>query len=97
MLLLALIAFGSFVDVTDRLPIRNDKLLHAMAYGTLSLLLLQVLPWWQAALFPMLAGILIEWLQPRFGRRCCYWDVLANGVGILLACGINFMVLYGIA
>jgi VanZ family protein len=73
---------------------------HIPAYGTLTLLTLLVvarrfpltpgrLLWLGLGLF--LLGMLMEVLQPYFGRSADIMDVLDNMVGILLAMGIFYL------
>lgn len=68
----------------------NDKLLHFLAFGGLSLLAGQIatneikLAWWLAGLF--IAGWLIEVVQKWVpGRDFCWRDLAANTAGIVLA------------
>lgn len=77
-----------------RLP--NDKLLHFLAFGGLTLLARRIttadLEWtcWVAGLF--FAGLLIEGLQHWIpGRRFCWRDLLANTAGIttVVLCSSN--------
>ena len=73
-----------------------DKLLHAGAYGLLTVLIVQFLfylpfntgnPWWGAGLFAIGYGTLLEILQllSGTGRTAEWWDLFADAVGILLA------------
>lgn len=69
-----------------------DKLVHALNYGFLTLLLLsaQMRPQYRlTGSVMMLYGIVIEWAQTATGYRTGDWhDALANGVGILVVVGL---------
>ena len=76
-----------------------DKLLHAGAYGLLSLLLAQALlcwphllhkAWWLASLTAIAFGALLEILQflTQTGRTAEWLDLLADAVGALICCVI---------
>lgn len=76
-----------------------DKLLHAGAYGLLSLLIAQALlylhrsikqAWWQAAVLSILFGALLEILQlsAQTGRRGEWLDLFADAVGAFFCCVI---------
>ena len=73
-----------------------DKLLHACAYGLLTLLIVQFLlyaplnsgnAWWQAGFVAICCGGLIEILQllANTGRTAEWWDLFADAVGAFLA------------
>ena len=73
-----------------------DKLLHACAYGLLTLLIAQFLlysplnsgnAWWQAGLVAVCCGALLEILQllVNTGRTAEWWDLFADAVGVFLA------------
>lgn len=71
-------------------PLPNDKLLHFLAYGTLTLLAGQIagsreeLMQWLLGLF--CAGWIIEYLQNWVpDRRFCWRDLAANTAGIAMA------------
>jgi len=71
-------------------PLPNDKLLHFLAFGGLTLLAGRIAQngqqqfAWIVGLF--LAGWAIECLQILVpGRRFCWHDIAANTAGILLA------------
>lgn len=71
-----------------RLP--NDKLLHFLAYGGLTVLAVRIAPagpalaLWLASL--LLAGLVIELLQSLVpGRGFCWRDMGANAAGIAVA------------
>lgn len=75
-----------------------DKLLHAGAYGLLSLLLAQFLlcvfgrnsskAWWYAGFAAVCFGALLEILQlvVQTGRTAEWWDLFADAVGAFLSC-----------
>ena len=76
-----------------------DKLLHAGAYGLLTLLIAQALlcsplnphkVWWSAWLAAVGFGALMEILQllAQTGRAAEWWDLFADAVGACLACVI---------
>lgn len=76
-----------------------DKLLHAGAYGLLSILILQFLywqnssnknSWWQAGLVAVCYGALLEIMQllVQTGRTAEWWDLFADTVGAFLCCVI---------
>ena len=77
-----------------------DKLLHAGAYGLLSVLIAQTLfflsnsikhIWWQASFSSVAYGGLLEILQffSQTGRVAEWWDLFADAVGALL-CSVIF-------
>ena len=76
-----------------------DKLLHAGAYGLLTVLIAQALfflspnsvkIWWYAGLAAIGCGALLEILQllVQTGRTAEWWDLFADAVGVLLSCVI---------
>ena len=76
-----------------------DKLLHAAAYGILSLLLAQAFlcspfsmnkPWWLAGITAVVYGALLEILQllSQTGRTAEWLDLFADAVGACLGCVI---------
>lgn len=76
-----------------------DKLLHAGAYGLLSLLIAQALlclsfsfqqAWWRAALAAVVYGALLEILQMlvQTGRTAEWWDLFADALGAFVCCVI---------
>ncbi len=76
-----------------------DKLLHAGAYGLLTVLIAQALfslslnpvkIWWYAGLAAIGYGALLEVLQllVQTGRTAEWWDLFADAVGISLSCVI---------
>jgi VanZ family protein len=76
-----------------------DKLLHACAYGLLSLLLAQALlcwqstqarAWWIAGLTAVAFGALLEILQMsvQTGRTAEWLDLFADAMGALVCCVI---------
>ncbi len=72
-----------------------DKLVHALNYGLLTLLLLssQMRPRYRlTGSVMMLSGMVIELAQTTTGYRTGDWhDALANGVGILVAVGLWYI------
>ena len=87
---------GSWLDAVTK-PALWWSLGHAPAYALLTLLTLWMVAqrfpltlgrlWWSAAGLSLL-GILIEVLQPYFGRTADVMDVVYNVIGILLAVAI---------
>lgn len=76
-----------------------DKLLHAGAYGLLSLLLAQAMlcrssllhkAWWMASVTAIAYGALLEILQllTQTGRTAEWLDLFADAVGALFCCVI---------
>lgn len=76
-----------------------DKLLHAGAYGLLSILLAQAFlcppfsmnkPWWLAGVTAVIYGALLEILQllSQTGRTAEWLDLFADAVGACLGCVI---------
>jgi VanZ family protein len=76
-----------------------DKLLHAGAYGLLSILLAQAFlfppfslnkPWWLAGFTAVAFGALLEVLQlvSQAGRTAEWLDLLADAVGAFFCCVI---------
>jgi VanZ family protein len=76
-----------------------DKLLHAAAYGLLSLLVAQFLfclpvdphkVWWLAWLVAICFGALMEVLQllAQTGRTAEWWDLFADALGAFIPCVI---------
>ncbi|MCK4535691.1 MAG: VanZ family protein [Desulfuromonadales bacterium] len=96
----ALILWLSLDPSPPRLPgiFGWDKLLHALAYGLLALLVARVLvclcngqnhgAWWQAWLVATLFGLLLEVLQMTMhnGRTAEWGDLLADALGALVVC-----------
>lgn len=71
-------------------PLPNDKLLHFLAFGALTLLTERVAQgWWQLAAgcgLLLAGGGLIELLQNLVpGRQFCWRDLAANAAGIATA------------
>lgn len=84
------ISIGCLVPANWLPPLPNDKALHFIGYGLLSLLAGRIargpgeLGLWLLGLF--LAGWAIEYLQNWVpGRRFCWRDLLANTAGIAVA------------
>ncbi len=76
-----------------------DKLLHAGAYGLLSLTIAQFLiylpvnpskVWWQAGLVAVSYGAMVEIMQflIQTGRTAESWDLFADAVGVFICCVI---------
>ena len=74
-----------------------DKLLHAGAYGLLSILLAQAFlcppffmnkPWWPAAIAAVFYGALLEILQllSQTGRTAEWLDLFADAIGACFCC-----------
>ena len=74
-----------------------DKLLHAGAYGLLSILLAQAFlcppfsmnkPWWPAAIAAVVYGALLEILQllSQTGRTAEWLDLFADAIGACFCC-----------
>lgn len=75
-----------------------DKLQHAGAYGLLSLLIAGFLlslqrldptrAWWFAGVTAICYGGLVEVLQllARTGRTAEWWDLVADAIGVVIAC-----------
>lgn len=74
-----------------------DKLLHAGAYGLLSILLAQAFlcppfsmnkPWWSAGIAAVVYGALLEILQllSQTGRTAEWLDLFADAIGACFCC-----------
>ena len=74
-----------------------DKLLHAGAYGLLSILLAQAFlcppfsmnkPWWLAGITAVIYGALLEILQllSQTGRTAEWLDLFADAIGAFFCC-----------
>ena len=84
-----------YVSVRDVIPESAptiphlDKILHAGAYGLLSLVLARAmgsgLSWWWAAVVASGYGGLMEFIQHFVGRNPSFLDELANAVGAVAA------------
>jgi VanZ family protein len=91
-LLVALVVYLSLTSTPPLFPLPfhwNDKLEHALAYGTLMGWFMQIYPssvekrYLAAVLIGM--GLLMEVLQGFGGTRLFdYWDMAANTLGVLL-------------
>lgn len=71
----------------------TDKQLHALAFGLLVLPVALTRPralWWLAPL-ALAYGAVIEVIQPSVGRTGEWADLLADGVGIALVCGLGVL------
>lgn len=89
-LLIAALALGQVGHPPIAVP-GSDKLHHALAFWAL-VLPAALLRWPRVGLVAVLAflyGGLIEGLQPLFGRTRDLLDLLANGLGILVALGLG--------
>lgn len=76
----------------------NDKLLHFLAFGALSLLAGRIASTWMELVAWMLgllaAGAIIEGLQNLIpGRNFCWRDIVANAAGIAAAATCSKVVL----
>ena len=71
----------------------TDKQLHALAFGLLilpvALTRRRALLW--LAPLALLYGAVIEVIQPGVGRTGEWADLLADGVGIALACAVGYL------
>ncbi|WP_306151615.1 VanZ family protein [Roseovarius sp. MMSF_3281] len=79
-------------ETGSALPL-TDKQLHALAFGLLVLPVALTRPralWWLAPL-ALLYGAVIELIQPGVGRTGEWADLLADGLGIALACGLGVL------
>ena len=84
-LVLSLVSLGE----TEPLFIGQDKLLHALAYAGLYVLLIQAynnqFGLWSLALSLAIFGLLVEVIQFFTGyRQAEIWDFVANSLGIFL-------------
>ncbi|MRU14882.1 VanZ family protein [Roseovarius sp. A21] len=69
----------------------TDKQLHALAFGLMVLPVALTRPralYWIAPL-ALLYGAVIEVIQPSVGRSGEWADLLADGLGIALVCGLG--------
>lgn len=92
----AAIVIGCMLPARLLPPLPNDKLLHFLAFGGLTLLAARIaasgteLSFWLAGLF--LAGLAIEAAQKWVpGRRFCWRDLGANTAGIALAALVSWV------
>lgn len=77
-------------EASTPLPL-TDKQLHALAFGLLVLPVALTRPhalWWLAPL-ALAYGAVIEVIQPSVGRTGEWADLLADGLGIALVCGLG--------
>lgn len=82
-------------------PLENisDKYRHAAAYGVFAVLLscaFLKLRWWAipvAFVIATVVGILMEFIQPSFGRTKDPYDALANAIGAGIGCVIMVVLL----
>jgi VanZ family protein len=90
------VSAGCLVPARWLPPLRNDKLLHFLAFGGLALLATQMarthaeqLAW---LLGLLAAGWAIEVLQNLVpGRKFCWRDMAANAAGISVAALLSFL------
>ena len=81
--------FCCLAPVGDHVPqpfARSDLMYHGMAFFSVGII--SKLAFYQRRFvisLIFLEGILIEVIQPYFGRYFEKWDILANGLGLLLA------------
>ena len=71
----------------------TDKQLHALAFGLLVLPVALTRPralYWLAPL-ALAFGALIEVIQPSVGRTGEWPDLLADGLGIAVVCGLGYL------
>lgn len=87
------IIVGSFYNLQQYSPIKNDKLIHFIAYFFLSLLISPYFTYAKVFIILFLMGASIEILQPLVGRKCCIYDQLANTTGIISS--ITLLYLWG--
>lgn len=90
------VSLGCLVPAAWLPPLPNDKLLHFLAFGGLTLLAAQLaqdraeLRYWLFGL--LLAGWVIEVLQNLVpGRKFCWRDMAANAAGIAAAALFSFL------
>lgn len=66
-------------------PANNlDKIMHALLYYGFAFVLWRGFSDKRFFLAAFFLGVLIEFMQPTFGRAFDYFDMLANGTGIFL-------------
>ncbi|USX21917.1 VanZ family protein [Oxalobacteraceae bacterium OTU3REALA1] len=87
---LAAVSIGCLLPAGWLPTLPNDKLLHFVAYGALTLLALPMVASWRqwilCLLGLLLAGAAIELLQNLVpGRSFCWRDLAANAAGIAVA------------
>ena len=92
---MTVIAFLPQVDRIDqRLWFQWDKANHFGAYFTVVLIARLSFPNWPYyGVFAVLMaqGIMVEWIQPYFGRTASFGDLLANGLGIITGLCANLV------
>ena len=75
----------SFAVVPAGVPSFNiDKILHASLYYGFAFVLWRGFSDKKFFIAAFFLGVLIEFIQPTFGRTFDYFDMLANGTGIFL-------------
>lgn len=92
---MTVIAFLPQVDRIDqRLWFQWDKANHFGAYFAVVLIARLSFPSWPYyGVFAVLMaqGIMVEWIQPYFGRTASFGDLLANGLGIITGLCANLV------
>lgn len=85
------VVYFSFILVVSLAPmppspptLNLDKLMHAGLYYGFAFILWRGFSSKKLLAFAFTYGILIEIIQPTFGRTFDYFDMLANGMGIFL-------------
>jgi len=80
-------ALGAIERELLYLPFFNDKIVHTVAFGLLTILGIfafsQVLKLWLVLIFTIY-GVIIEYIQRAVGRDFDYFDMLADFVGCAL-------------
>lgn len=91
--LLVLVTFGSLMPVSDvpRLP-NSDKAGHVIAYAlvALPLALRGHSAWLWLALACFGWSGMIELIQPYVSREAEWFDLIANGLGLILGAGLGY-------
>lgn len=96
-LTISLIIAGSFYNLQKYSPIQNDKVIHFLAYFTLSLLITPYFSHIKIFLLLFILGASIEIIQPLAGRKCCIYDQIANTSGIISSIALVYIwgILFG--
>lgn len=87
----AALSLGCLLPASWMPPLPNDKLLHFLAYGGLTLVAAHIAGAWGPLCYWLVGllagGWLIEVLQTRVpGRGYCWRDLAANAAGMAVAC-----------